>query len=180
VIIPLALVLLERTSGRHLAMSWVVIAKQMLLGILVPLAAGMTFRRFATSLADRLAGPASTMAMVVLSVCVLAIMIVSRHAVASLVGNGTILTIAVLIASGLGVGHWLGGPEQEHRTVLALATSLRHPGIAIAIAHRNFPEQKLVGAAVLLCLLVGVLAAFPYKLWARSKRGGPVVRERRV
>jgi len=180
VIIPLALLLIDRTAARHLGMSPIVIATQMAIGILAPLALGMTVRRFAVSHADRLARAISTVAMVVLAVCLVLILVVSRHAVGSLLGNGTVLAIAVLVTAGLVTGHLLGGPDPEHRSVLAIATSIRHPGIAIAIAHTNFPEQKLAGAAVLLCLLVGAVAITAYKRWASSKRPGHAIRERRV
>jgi BASS family bile acid:Na+ symporter len=179
-IIPLAMVLIERTAARHLTMSPIVIAKQMSVGILVPLAVGMTVRRFVASQAARIARAVSTIAMVVLAVCLVLILVVSRHAVGSLIGNGTILAIAVLVTAGLATGHLLGGPDPEHRSVLAIATSERHPGIAITIAHTNFPEQKLAGAAVLLCLLVDAVVVTAYKKWANSKRGSHTVRERRV
>jgi bile acid:Na+ symporter, BASS family len=180
VIIPLAMQLLERTSERHLSMSSVEIAKQMSLGILAPLAAGMAVRRLTPAGAGRIARPMSTAATVVLGVCLIPVFVASRHALASLVGNGAVLAVAVLVGSGLAVGHWLGGADRDRRSVLAIATSLRHPGIAIAMAHRNFPEEKLAGAAVLLCLLVGAIMAVPYRWWASPKRGGHAIRERRV
>lgn len=179
-IIPLAMLLIERTAARHLAMSPIVIAKQMSVGILAPLAVGMTVRHFVSSHANRLARGVSTVATVVLAVCLVLILVASRHALVSLLGNGTVLAIAVLVAAGLATGHLLGGPDRDHRSVLAIATSLRHPGIAIAIAHTNFPEQKLAGAAVLMCLLLGAVAVALYKRWATSKGSSHTVRERRV
>jgi BASS family bile acid:Na+ symporter len=152
----------------------------MAIGILAPLAAGMAVRRVAASLADRLEPIISIVATVVLAAGVVLILVVSGRALASLLGNGSVLAIAVLVSAGLAAGHLLGGPDQEHRSTLALATSVRHPGIAIAIAHKNFPEQELAGAAVLLCLLIGTIAALPYKRWASSKRGSHSIRERRV
>jgi BASS family bile acid:Na+ symporter len=179
-IIPLAMLLIDRTAARHLGISPIVIAKQMSIGILAPLALGMTFRRFAVTHVDGLARIISTIAMVVLAVCLVLILVASRHALGSLLGNGAVLAIAVLVTAGLATGHLLGGPDPEHRSVLAIATSVRHPGIAIAIAHTNFPEQKLAGAAVLLCLLVGAVVVTAYRKWASSKRSSHTIRERRV
>jgi hypothetical protein len=68
---------------------------------------------------------------------------------------------------GLITGHLLGGPDSEDRTVLALATAARHPGVAMAIASANFPEQKLAPAAILLYLLLSALLSIPYVMWRR-------------
>jgi len=64
----------------------------------------------------------------------------------------------------------LGGPEPEHRTALAFATASRHPGIAVAIAVANRPEQKLTMAAVLLYLLVNIVVSLPYHLWSKRRK----------
>jgi bile acid:Na+ symporter, BASS family len=76
----------------------------------------------------------------------------------------------VFVLVGLAVGHLLGGPDPEDRTVLALSTAMRHPAIAIAIAQSNFPDQKLAPAAILLYLLVSVIAAAPYLKWTKRHR----------
>jgi len=52
--------------------------------------------------------------------------------------------------------------------VLALCTASRHPGIAIAIAAANFPDQKRVPAAVLLYLIVNGILSGPYLKWTRQ------------
>jgi bile acid:Na+ symporter, BASS family len=70
--------------------------------------------------------------------------------------------IVVIVLIGLAAGHLLGGPNPHHRTVLALSTATRHPGVAIAIAHTNFPEQKLALAAILLYLLISGVVTIPY------------------
>ncbi len=45
--------------------------------------------------------------------------------------------------------------------------------LAVAIAQINFPEEKLVVAAVLLYLLVNAVGSIPYLLWLKRRR--PVV-----
>ena len=55
------------------------------------------------------------------------------------------------------IGYLFGGPDPEHRSVLAQATASRHPGLAVAIAHANFPEQKLVVPAVVLYLIISMV-----------------------
>ncbi|MGH2414231.1 MAG: hypothetical protein ACRDEA_11210, partial [Microcystaceae cyanobacterium] len=83
-------------------------------------------------------------------------------AIAALIGNGTLIAIIIFILIGLLAGHLLGGPDPNDRTVLALSTVSRHPGIAIAIAHINFSGQKLAPAAIVLYLLVNAVVTILY------------------
>jgi BASS family bile acid:Na+ symporter len=58
--------------------------------------------------------------------------------------------------------------------VLALATTSRHPAIAIAIAHANFPQQKLAVPAIVLYLIVsGIVTG----LAPKRKKGGSIPTE---
>ena len=93
----------------------------------------------------------------------------------ALVGNFTLLGIAAFVVVGLAVGQLLGGPDEEDRTVLALATATRHPAIAIAIGHAIAPGQKTVAAAALLFLLAATALAVPYVKW-RIGRSAAVAR----
>jgi bile acid:Na+ symporter, BASS family len=73
------------------------------------------------------------------------------------------------------VGHLLGGPAAEDRMVLAIATSSRHPGLALAIAKANYPEQAmLVAGAVVIYLIFRLILALPYLRWRRHAASGPL------
>src|SRR5208282_429345 len=85
----------------------------------------------------------------------------------TLMGNGTLAAIVAFTAVGLTVGHLLGGPDPDDRTVLALATASRHPGVALLIATKNFPDQKLVAPALVLYVIVGAIASVQYTQWRR-------------
>jgi bile acid:Na+ symporter, BASS family len=139
--------------------------------VIAPLGGGILARSLAPQLVARIAKPILLVAMVMLAGGMIPVLLKAGPAIVSLVGNGTLAAIAAFIVAGLIAGHLLGGPAPEHRTVLALATAFRHPGIAVAIAESNFPEQKLVLAAVLLYLLVGAVLAFPYVASRRRNAG---------
>jgi bile acid:Na+ symporter, BASS family len=85
------------------------------------------------------------------------------------IGDFTLLAIVVFVVAGLAVGHWLGGPHPDDRTVLALSTATRHPGVAVAIAQVNAPDDHSIAAAVLLAFLVGTIVSVPYVKW-RARR----------
>jgi BASS family bile acid:Na+ symporter len=170
VFIPLALKLLERAFDIPLQMGPARVVSLVLWTLLLPLAAGIAVHRLAPAFAERAAKPIGQVGGILLLVALLPIVIKVWPAMMSLIGNGTIIAMVVFAVLGLAAGHLLGGPDPENRIVLALSTATRHPGIAIAIAAANFPDQKLAPAAVLLYLIVSALAAKPYLAWAKRRR----------
>lgn len=125
-----------------------------LVSVIAPLVFGMLVRRLAPDFAARIAHPLSLAATVLLVLAVLPILFTVSGTVWSLLGNGGLAVLLAFSLLGLFVGHALGGPDPSDRTVLALATSARHPGMALAIATMNFPEQKPEIMAVIVCHLV--------------------------
>ena len=84
-----------------------------------------------------------------------------------MIDPGIVLATAVFIVVGLAAGHWLGGPQAEDATVLALSTASRHPAIALAVAKLNFPDEPQLGATILLYLIVLAVLTVPYVLRQR-------------
>ncbi len=172
VFVPFTVWLLGRLYDRPAQISIGSIAQIVLISVLLPLAAGITVRNFAPAFADRIAKPISAVAAVLLVACTIPLVITAWPAITSLIGDGTIVAIAAFVIFGLTVGHLLGGPEPDDRTVLALSTASRHPGIALAIASANFPGQKLVLGAIILYLLVNIVITLPYLNWRRRHHTG--------
>jgi len=135
--------------------------------VLVPLAAGILVRRIAPGMAKFLTPFATKVGGLLLVIVMIPVLVSQWPSIRSLLGDGTLLAIIAFTVVGLILGHALGGPEPEDRTVLALATASRHPAVALAIASASFPEQKLVPSAVLLALLVGTIVSAPYVAWRR-------------
>ena len=167
IIVPIAVDLLGRVLGRTAHIAPATIAKLMLTAVLLPLAAGIAVRRFAPDLAEKIARPLVLVGTIMLLVGVLPILYIAWPGITSLIGNGSIIAMAVFVVIGLAVGHLLGGPDPGDQTVLALSTATRHPGVAMAIASSNFPGNKLVFAAVLLYIIVSAIASTPYLNWRK-------------
>lgn len=167
-IVPLGLMAASIVLRRPMSMSPGDVAAVMFKMTLLPLAAGILVRRFAPDVARRIVRPATIVASIVLAACVLLLLFGAWRAVWKLVGNGSILVIAAFVVAGLAAGHLLGGPREDDRTVLALATATRHPALALAIAKSGFPNEPGLGAAILLYLLVGAFVALPYIRWRRK------------
>jgi BASS family bile acid:Na+ symporter len=163
VFVPIALEILEHVVKVPLRMSSGSIAALVFMTILLPIGLGVAVREILPNLAERLARPVSQIGGIGLLACLVVILISAAPAIWTLIGNGTLVALAAFVLVGAAIGHFLGGPEPENRAALAISTASRHPGIAAAVATANFPDQKLVTAAVLLYLLVNALVLTPYQ-----------------
>ena len=173
VFVPLAVGLVGATFGVAMHVSFFTVALLMTMLILGPLAAGIVVRHFWPALAQRIAGPLGIVALVLLVICALLVILKMWPEMMLLVGNGTLLVFAAFVLVGLAAGHLLGGPDPDNRSVLAIATSARHPGVAIAIAIASSPQKRPAIAAVLLYLLVSALTSFPYVFWRGRRAAAP-------
>jgi len=166
--IPLYLEAFERIFAVPLQVQASSIARLALISVLIPLGAGLAVQAALPDFARRAAGPISTVAMVMLLAGVLVVLAGTLRDMGSLLRDGTLVALVAFAVVGLIAGHLLGGPESQDRSVLAIYTAARHPGIAFAIAHANFPQQRLALAAVLLALLVSAVVSAPYVSWAKT------------
>jgi BASS family bile acid:Na+ symporter len=181
VLVPLMIEILGWIFQREAHISPAVIAKVVLISVLIPLVIGLTVRRFAPAFAERMAPLVTRLGTVLLIVGLLPILVSAWPGITSLIGNGTILAIVAVVGAGLVAGHVLGGPDPDNRRALAIASSMRHPGVTLAIANVNFPGEKLVFAAVLLFAVVNAVVTIPYVFWAQrrhSEVAGGVIAER--
>jgi bile acid:Na+ symporter, BASS family len=145
------------------------VAVVVLTSILAPLLIGIVFRQVFPAAAEKIAGPAALLGAILLVVSALPLLYASLPAIRALFGNGTVLIIAAMAGIGLLIGHLLGGPHPDDRTVLALSTASRHPGIALAVAVAVGAETKPELAAIVLYLNVAGLVSIPYVAWRRKQ-----------
>jgi BASS family bile acid:Na+ symporter len=170
VFVPAAMEILERVFHVPLRMTFASVAALIFITIILPLALGIAVHTLAPVAADRLVNPIAKIASIALLLSAVVILFSGAPAIWELTGNGTLVAIAAFVLVGLLIGHFVGGPKPENRTGLALATASRHPGIAIALAVANFPEEKLAISAVLLYLLVNILVSIPYHILTKRKQ----------
>lgn len=173
--IPLALLLIHQVTGLPVNIAPPKVATVVAVTILVPLLAGIALAYFAPALAAKAAPIVSKAGLLLLVVVALVILVSQWRHMAGLVGDGTLMAFAAFVIVGLAVGHALGGPDPSDRTVLAMATSSRHPGLALAVAHLNFPDAKALVPAVLLFLVVNIVVSIPYAAWRKRAGAGEAI-----
>lgn len=174
VAVPVLLDLNGRIFGLPLTIAPGAIAKMVAIAVLVPLAAGMAVRAILPAIALPMAKPVSKVATVLLALAALVLIVAALPAMRAALNAPTVLAMVILTAVGLAVGHWLGRPDPDDSTVLALSAACRHPAIALAIASANFPDERF-GPIILLYMVVNALAVVPYLMWRkrRAAAGAP-------
>jgi BASS family bile acid:Na+ symporter len=136
-------------------------------GILLPVALGVGVRWLAPVLAEKLVKPTRIVAGVLLISGLIPLVKQAWPSMGAVVDDGTLFAIVGITVIGVAVGHTFGGPSRDARSVLALATACRHPAVAIAVATTMFPNEKLVGAAVLADLFIAAAVTMPYVRMSR-------------
>lgn len=167
---PVAIEVLGKVFSRDVHIGPVAVAIVVVKTVLLPLGLGILVHSRAPGIAQKISSPMQRLANISLLVATVPLLLFAWRPMLGLIGNGTILAIIAFVGVGIAVGHWLGGNDPGERTALALATALRHPGLALAIAARNFPDQRqLVAAAILLYLLISTVVLLPYNAWSKRR-----------
>jgi len=73
-----------------------------------------------------------------------------------------------MVALSLASGHLLGGPTQEKRAVLAVASIARNVGLALFLAGLTDYGQQFVPTLLTYLILGGGLSV-PYALWSKRR-----------
>lgn len=165
--IPSALWVLGNLSGLSLHDTPSHLASVVILNILVPLALGATIHHLAPNFADWIQVAFARTGGLLLLAALIPVLIKAWHPALLQIGGGTVLTLVAFVVIGLISGHFLGGPDPDDRTVLALSSASRHPAIAVSLASINFPQEKDVVVVVLMYLIISALLTLPYSAWRK-------------
>jgi BASS family bile acid:Na+ symporter len=169
-VVPAGIALIGRVFGQELDVPLAVTSRVVGVSVLLPVVAGLVVARAAPARAAQLAGPLATGSSTLLLVLFLPIIFMKWRMLIAQSGDFTILAILLFIAVGLLAGHLLGGPDEDNRAALALATATRHPGVAIAVLNAIAPAAEDVAPMIFLYLVVGMAASAPYIKWRSRVR----------
>ena len=159
-----------RALGAAAEVSSVQVARTLLVTVGAPLAAGLALRRMLGKTAVAASRLAERVGAALLAVGAVLLIAFSWPAITLLLHDGALLAVVATTVFALGVGQLLGGRDENARPALALAASMRHPGVAMAIATASFPAQtREIAAALILSLLVAAVARAIYLAWARRR-----------
>lgn len=164
--VPAALAIASEVFERRLFLPLAALAKTVGGGVIFPLLLGWAIRRFAPAAATRFWRLVYKISMALVLVAFVPIAVKIWPAMMGMIGNGAVVSMAAITIIALLGGHFLGGPDPRDRATLAIASSVRHPGLALAIAGASFRDLR-VSAGILLFLLVGLIVGIPYLRWTK-------------
>ena len=163
--VPAALAIATETFEHKLFLPLATLAKTVGGGVIFPLLLGWAIRRYVPE-AARFWQHVYRVSMALVLIAFVPIVVKIWPSMISMIGNGAVVSMAAITIIALLGGHLLGGPDPRDRATLAIASSVRHPGLALAIAGASFRDPR-VSAAILLFMLVGMLAGIPYVRWMK-------------
>ena len=177
VFVPASLWLIGRLVELPLAIAPLRVLRVVATDVLIPVSIGAAVRMRMPNFADRAVGTIMRLGMAILVVAIIPLIVRAFPSMIELMGDGSVLAIVLFALIGLAIGHALGGPNNGHRAVLAIATASRHPAVALAIVRANFPDQRLAPAAILLDVIVGAAVLMLY--FRRRRTSGAQTRTTR-
>jgi predicted Na+-dependent transporter len=131
---------------------------------LLPLLIGLFVRWRAPEIGKRLAERILEIGGLVLAISFVVLLAMLRGKLLE-AGWFALLVLAGMAFIALAIGHWMGGPEPDNRTVLAVCCATRHVGIAVIVAAAlpGPGTAALIGAYLLASMAVSV----PYLQWRK-------------
>jgi BASS family bile acid:Na+ symporter len=166
VTVPAWLAVLKAAFGGAAVLSSGDVARVVASTVLVPLLLGMVLRWLVPFVNDRLSDLVLRAAGVVLTL--LGVVLLGMHWRFLIeAGWSFLLALGLLITGALAIGHWLGGPEDDDRTALAVACATRHLGIAVLVAA-SLPGPRVM-VLVVAYLVVSAVVSVPYLSYRRRR-----------
>jgi bile acid:Na+ symporter, BASS family len=136
------------------------IAQSLVLLMLLPLAIGLFVKARYDATAARVKPTLDWLSNVSLILLMVLITVVNFDKVLQVFGTRGILAGLLFIALGFCIGWMLGGPGNDTRPVLALATAQRNIAAALVVGSQSFSDPKVV-VMVIVVAIVGLIILMP-------------------
>ncbi len=148
------------------------VARQVARVTFLPVITGLLIQRFAPRLTDVIINPLRMLAnilFIVLFVVLIILLVLSPDFRMMLnLGGLSSVVITIMVGGSLAIGHLLGGPSREQRSVLAIASVARNVGLALFIAELSDYAQNFI-PTLFAYMILGSLVAVPYSVWNKRR-----------
>lgn len=116
--------------------------------VIVPIALGITVRRFAPKVCDKIAPLLPAFSTLAIALIVLAVVAANQQA---LLTSGVLLLIVVALHNGMGfalgyLGAWLFRLLRPKRIAISIEVGMQNSGLACSLAHQHFASMAMAGA----------------------------------
>jgi BASS family bile acid:Na+ symporter len=151
----------------------------LLLAILFPLGLGLFLRRRLAKVAHGLIPALTAISNSSLVLLVVLLVGLNLGRVLAMVGNGSILAIAIFTLVAAAIGFVCGAPRRETSRVLALGTSQRNIAACFIVANANFGDRPEVLVLLAAASVISMVLVLPVAVAFAKRSGGtsPSVRD---
>ncbi|MEA5508527.1 sodium dependent transporter [Crocosphaera sp. UHCC 0190] len=143
------------------------VAKQVSIAQFLPISLGLLLQKFGAKYAVAIAQPLTFIANSLFLVLIILACIVGIPLLSKLWGL-PLMAIAIMVIVSLGIGHALGGPDDDKRSILAISCIARNVGLALFIAILNGLEKQVM-PTVVVYLMVGAVFGVLYSIYHKRK-----------
>lgn len=130
----------------------------------LPLSLGLALRQISAEIVDEIRDFLRVTVNILFAVLIIFLLVLSLDLIPNL-GIIPVMTIVLIAASSLLIGHLLGAPSPETRAAIAIGSVSRNASLAFFIAIIN--QQTEVIPTMLAYLIVITLMTFLYSAWVR-------------
>jgi BASS family bile acid:Na+ symporter len=143
------------------------VAKQVTMVQFLPVTLGLLLQKFGSKYAVAIAQPLTFIAnalflLLIVLACIVGLPLMFK------VWGWPLVAIAIMVIASLGIGHALGGPDDDKRSILAISCLARNVGLALFIAILNDVERQVIPTLVAYLIVGAVLGVF-YSIWNKRK-----------
>lgn len=143
------------------------VARQVAIVQFLPVSLGLLVQRFGPKLAAVIGHPLNVVANILFLTLVILALIPGLRMIVHL-GGLPLLAIVIMVLFSLAIGHILGGPTEDERSALAVASIARNIGLALLITTLSGVEKEII-PTLLSYMLLGAIVAIPYSLWSKRR-----------
>lgn len=143
------------------------VAQQVTLVQFLPISFGLLLQKFGTKYAETIARPLTIISNSLFLVLIILASIVGIPLMFKVWGL-PLVAIAIMVIISLGIGHVLGDPDENKRSVLAIACIARNVGLALFIGVLNDVQQQII-PTLIAYLILGSIFGILYSIWYKRK-----------
>ena len=143
------------------------VAQQVTVVQFLPVTIGLLLQKFGTKYAEIIAHPLTMISNSLFLVLIVVASIIGLPLLLKVWGL-PLVVIAILVIVSLAIGHFLGGPDDDKRSVLAIACIARNVGLALFIAVLNDMQEKVFPTLVAYLMIGSCLGIF-YSIWNKRQ-----------
>ncbi|MDH3688725.1 MAG: sodium dependent transporter [Gammaproteobacteria bacterium] len=148
------------------------VAQQVAQVTFLPVIIGLALQRFAPQLVAVIGKPLNVIAdalFMLLMLALIVLLVIAPDMRAMLkVGWPAIAAILIMVVAALAIGHGLGGPAQDRRSALAVASIARNVGLALFVVGLSDAGHTSI-PTIVTYMILGAVIAVPYAIWSKRQ-----------